>query len=133
MRGNCSPASVDDARPAKTRQHRNNPRWFSFDFTDDAGVGAIGVLFHARNNCRGDVARNDGHQFSLVGNIERIKSQNLAGAFHFFARRNSLFPDLDADFGCRCDFIKCRGHTAAGRIAQAVNRFNVWSPLAMVM
>ena len=73
------------------------------------------------SNTRGRSSRHEGHQPPLVGHVERIEAQQLAGRGHRLGHRDGRLVDLDAHPGVQGDFVQCGGQPAAGQIAEAVD------------
>src|SRR3990172_6771328 len=126
MRGNWSPLNISTRRlvPSRVRKTTSPGR--------PSVTAPMSWARAPRGGGRGGARRGagapgggggaDGEEFVLVGEIERVQAEELAGALDFFAHRDGGLLDADADAGLCGDFVQGSGQAAAGRVAQAANR-----------
>ena len=75
----------------------------------------------AANTASASSGGTKGQEFAFVGNVERIKAENFACAFDFFADGDGSFIEADADIGLFGDFGESAGDAAPGGSRRHVN------------
>src|SRR6516164_1410610 len=86
--------------------------------TDHGAVAAERMVAHRGERCFRLIRRQHAHDFTLIGEIERIKPQNLAKAPHLVAQRCALFMYEDADLRRFGDLVEYRCDAATSRVTQ---------------
>ena len=99
--------------------------------TAPAGCSATSPMMHASSppgvrsqrieSGVGGFGRDDREELAFVGDVQRIESQQLAGAAHGIAHRNLLFEKHDAQAAIASQFVQRGGDTAARGIAHPAN------------
>ena len=89
------------------------------DLADAHGVAPQRMGAHRRQYALGIGRGTDRDQLALVGNIQRIEAEELAGGGHHGLHRNRLLVEHHADAGVAGDFVQRRRQAAARRVAQA--------------
>ena len=106
--GSCSPASMVTTRsPPTTECIVTMPGWSS---TTSPMMAAFRPSGWPRITCQqsfGVVWRRDRDQFPLIGDVERIEPQHLAGAAHFGPKRNRRLVQLDTHPRGRRQLVQC--------------------------
>src|SRR5215470_10696207 len=69
-----------------------------------------------RQHALGALGGDEGDELALVGDVERIEPEDLAGAAHRVVHRDRILVHLDAELAARGDLDERRGDAAAGRI-----------------
>jgi len=87
--------------------------------TDHGAVAAERMVAHRGERCFRLIRRQHAHDFTLIGEIERIKPQNLAKAPHLVAQRCALFMYEDADLRRFGDLVEYRCDAATSRVPGA--------------
>ena len=77
------------------------------------------MVAHGRQCRIGLLRRHCAYELALVGEIERIQSQDLAEPAHFAAKRRAVFVDFDADPRRFRKLVQHGGDAAARGVAHA--------------
>ena len=72
----------------------------------------------AASTASAEAAGTIGHELALVGDVERVQAEHLAGGAHRARDRDRLLAQLDAHAGRGGDLVERRGQAAARRVAQ---------------
>lgn len=122
MRGSCSPESMFTIRLPP-------PRVFMVTNQEESAVTSPmrlpppcqrdGLAWSPER--AGVLRRNNGNQIAFIGDVKRIKAENLARPFDFLADGDSRLIEKHAHACGLGDFVEHGGNTASRRIAQHVN------------
>ena len=79
---------VHHAGATDARLHQDIAGMIGGNFADNGGRLAERVRVHRSKNAIGVSGRKNREEFTFVGNIERIETENFACSLHVFADRN---------------------------------------------
>jgi hypothetical protein len=82
------------------------------DFADNRGGLAEWVRLHRCQNTIGLGGRKNREEFTFIGDIERIETEDLAGSLDFFANGNLRFIEQHAHPGRLGNFAQCAGNAS---------------------
>jgi len=86
---------IEDSIAANGGAQNHKVRVLFGDMSDKGSVAAERMAAHRFKHPLSVLARNEGDQFALIGDQQRIESENLAGSAHRVANWNRTFIDLD--------------------------------------
>ena len=113
---------VDDAAAAEARLHLHEVVRVVDHLADDRGVASERMRAHRREQALGVGGATDRDELALVGDVERIEPEELAGrARPARFTGMSLLVDHHAAARLPRDLVQRRREPAARRVAQAVD------------
>src|SRR5579863_8922294 len=69
----------------------------------------------------GVIRADDREKLAFIGNVQRVKPKQLAGAANFVADRDQLFLQYDAQTAIAGSFVKRSSDTSAGGVTHPAN------------
>ena len=114
---------VHDAGAPNAGLHQDIARMIGGDFADNGGLLAKRVRTHRSKNATRVGSRKNREEFTFIGDIKRIETENLACSLDFFADRNFGFIEQHPHPRRLCNFAQRAGDASAGGIPQDVNIF----------
>ena len=101
IRGNCSPASQSTMRPPpKPVVICTNRSASSITSPIRAASRAERMGAHGRQQRRGGLRRDDGHQLAFVGDVQRVEAEQFAGRGDLRAHRDRRFRQQEPTPDC---------------------------------
>ena len=98
MRGSCSPASQSTMRSPPMRVAMRTKRAGSAITSPiTVGIAAEWMCAHDAEQTRGVVGRYDGDELALVGDVQGVETEQLAGTENLGLDRNGGFVEPHAD------------------------------------
>jgi hypothetical protein len=108
---------VHDPGTAERGLQLDDPRLFGPHLADDRRLLAERVGAQRGDRVLGLIARHDGDQAALAGDVHRVDAEEFGGAADFGPDRDVILADQHADVGGLGDLVEDRRHPAAGRVA----------------
>ena len=91
------------------------------DAADNAGVTSVGMIFHNSQDLRRIPGLGDDNHFAFIGQIQGIKTQDVADGQHFRPDGNVIVIQHNAHIRLTGHFVEGCRQTAPRRIAQQGN------------
>ena len=86
--------------------------------SDHARLASVGVLVHHIEDTRRDLGTDEGEEFALVRERQRVEPEHLTDALHGGAHGNGVLLEQDADARCARQLVQRCRCTTARRVAQ---------------
>src|SRR5919108_3462066 len=103
---------LDDAGAAYTSPHDHQGLVVRHHLADDLGVMAMPMAVHSFQNVLRVFPADDGDELALVGEVERVNPQDLAGPLHILADGDALFVEDDPHLRASGNRIEPGRHAA---------------------